>query len=289
MSGPVLLPHVLPGSIREIERALAVEVERLLALDIPLRDLWNPDTCPLAFLPYLAWTLSVDLWDPDWDEDRKRTVVRAAVTDQRIKGTEALLRRYVSYMGGSVVQILTRPQGLYVDGATPEMVADYLAQMPEIRTYLASLIGERDQGLYIEEDFLDDGFFLPDRGSALYNRISTLHDDGVETPLVTYSRVDTTTTGTALDTIEVVIPGSAEAALFLGDGFLDEDFLDGSVEPRFVRYVQDTAYERYEADFPVTYVRPDLKPVTPRYERASKIGSAGWALMLDADFLEDGT
>lgn len=235
MSGPVLLPHVLPGSIREIERALAVEVERLLALDIPLRDLWNPDTCPLAFLPYLAWTLSVDLWDPDWDEDRKRTVVRAAVTDQRIKGTEALLRRYVSYMGGSVVQILTRPQGLYVDGATPEMVADYLAQMPEIRTYLASLIGERDQGLYIEEDFLDDGFFLPDRGSALYNRISTLHDDGVETPLVTYSRVDTTTTGTALDTIEVVIPGSAEAALFLGDGFLDEDFLDGSVEPRFVR------------------------------------------------------
>jgi phage tail P2-like protein len=35
--------------------------------------LWNPQTCPLAALPWLAWTLSIDKWDTDWTEERKRT------------------------------------------------------------------------------------------------------------------------------------------------------------------------------------------------------------------------
>ncbi|MBG8794166.1 phage tail protein I [Salmonella enterica subsp. enterica] len=30
--------------------------------------MWNPATCPIRFLPYLAWAFSVDRWDESWTE-----------------------------------------------------------------------------------------------------------------------------------------------------------------------------------------------------------------------------
>jgi phage tail P2-like protein len=282
-----LLSHVVPWDTSSWERTLASEVQRLLDLGIPIKDLWNAERCPESFLPYLAWALSVDLWDTNWPIEKKRAVTKAAITDQKIKGTEALIRRYVQYMDGEIVQLLTRPQGLYVDGATPEMVADYLAQMPQLRVYLASLVGERDQGLYYDEDFLDAGFYIPDRSSALYGRISTMLRDGVETPLQTYTVKTSTTTKVATDFEQVIIPGEAYAGLFCDDGYLDVDFLDGSKEPKIVSYYQNTEYEDHQTEFPITYVRPGLKPQNPRYDRVSKDGNAGLGFMLDEDFCDD--
>lgn len=282
-----LMAHVLPNNATSWEHALTEEANRLLELDIPIRDLWNPDRCPPSFLPYLAWALSVDIWDTAWSIDKKRLVTKAAITDQKIKGTEALIRRYVQYMGGEVVQVVTRPQGLYVDGATPEMVDRYLERMPEIRVYLASQVGERDAGLYIDADHLDAGYVIPDRSSALYNRISTMERNGVETPLSTYTVRATVESKTATDFIQIVIPGEAHAGLFYDDGFLDIEFLDGSFDSKVISYTENTDYEEHGAEFPVTYVRPSLKPQNPRYDRESKPGDAGLALMLDGDFLDD--
>ena len=65
---------LLPPSATKQERALALATSRVSDVPLPIRTLWNPDTCPLELLPWLAWALSVDTWDPNWSESIKRAV-----------------------------------------------------------------------------------------------------------------------------------------------------------------------------------------------------------------------
>ncbi|ADM98769.1 Tail protein I [Dickeya dadantii 3937] len=91
-------PLLPPGS-SPLEHAVAVTGASLEAVPIPLRQLWNPDTCPVELLPYLAWTLSVDRWDESWTETVKRKVIRDAFFIHRHKGTIGALRRVVEPLG----------------------------------------------------------------------------------------------------------------------------------------------------------------------------------------------
>ncbi len=68
-------------------------------LQVPLRDLWNPATCPVSFLPYLAWAFSVDRWDEGWTESVKRQVVKDAFYIHQHKGTTSAVRRVVEPFG----------------------------------------------------------------------------------------------------------------------------------------------------------------------------------------------
>ncbi|WP_233638547.1 phage tail protein I, partial [Citrobacter cronae] len=68
-------------------------------LQVSLRDLWNPATCPVRFLPYLAWAFSVDRWDESWTESVKRRVVQDAFYIHQHKGTTSAVRRVVEPFG----------------------------------------------------------------------------------------------------------------------------------------------------------------------------------------------
>lgn len=46
---------LLPPGSTSLERRLAQTCSGISDLQVPLRDLWNPATCPVSFLPYLAW------------------------------------------------------------------------------------------------------------------------------------------------------------------------------------------------------------------------------------------
>lgn len=46
---------LLPPGSTPLERRLAQTCSGISDLQVPLRDLWNPATCPVSFLPYLAW------------------------------------------------------------------------------------------------------------------------------------------------------------------------------------------------------------------------------------------
>ncbi|EXU76020.1 phage tail protein I [Erwinia mallotivora] len=95
MSNLSLLP---PGS-SALERRLAQACSGISDLNVPLRDLWNPATCPVSFLPYLAWAFSVDRWDESWSESIKRQVVRDAFYIHQHKGTVSAIRRVVEPFG----------------------------------------------------------------------------------------------------------------------------------------------------------------------------------------------
>ena len=49
------------------------------AVPVPNRQLWNPWTCPVGILPWLAWALKVDEWDAAAPEDRKRQIIADSI------------------------------------------------------------------------------------------------------------------------------------------------------------------------------------------------------------------
>lgn len=90
---------LLPGNATALERNAAQALAQIERVPIPLRELWNPDTCPVELLPYLAWAFSVDRWDPRWPEAAKRGAIRAAYFVHAHKGTIGALRRVVEPLG----------------------------------------------------------------------------------------------------------------------------------------------------------------------------------------------
>lgn len=88
---------LLPSSATPLERAIAdLEWDRLGGLDVSfIADLIDPETCPLALLPWLAWSVSVDVWDEAWSEERKRMVIGSSLAIHRMKGTRSAVRQAI--------------------------------------------------------------------------------------------------------------------------------------------------------------------------------------------------
>lgn len=93
------MSDLLPTGSSQLERQAAAACSGISSLAVPLRDLWNPDTCPVTFLPYLAWAFSVDRWDEKWPAAEKRRAVKDAFYIHRRKGTVAAIRRVIENLG----------------------------------------------------------------------------------------------------------------------------------------------------------------------------------------------
>ena len=86
-----LVPSLLPPNAGAIARALEQGAVRASAIEAAIAGLWNPWTCPLAVLPWLAWAFAVNVWDSAWTEARKRQVVASSLAVHRRKGTRRAL------------------------------------------------------------------------------------------------------------------------------------------------------------------------------------------------------
>ena len=89
---------LLPPSASELERHLEAVTARLGHVPTPLRPLWNPWTCPVETLPWLAWALSVDEWDATWPEAVRRRVIANSVAIHRCKGTPDAVLQALNYL-----------------------------------------------------------------------------------------------------------------------------------------------------------------------------------------------
>lgn len=92
----------LPPNTTPLERALARACAALADTPVPLRDLWSPQRCPVALLPFLAWSFSVDRWDDSWPESVKRATIQAARAIHQHKGTIAAVRGAVESLGYAI-------------------------------------------------------------------------------------------------------------------------------------------------------------------------------------------
>lgn len=121
------MSDLLPPNATKPERSLAETVARISALPVPVRDVWNPDTCPAALLPWLAWAFSVDQWDSGWSDAQKRDTIRTAVAVQRYKGTIGAVRESIAALGVSA------------------QVQEWFAQSPEGAPYTFRLLLDANQ------------------------------------------------------------------------------------------------------------------------------------------------
>lgn len=93
---------LLPPVATKLQRDLEAVSVRADEIRIPARDLFNPATCPVALLPWLAWALSVDTWDSSWSETQKRAICAGAIETHRRKGTVGAIKRALSDLGFGV-------------------------------------------------------------------------------------------------------------------------------------------------------------------------------------------
>lgn len=93
--------QILPSTATPLEVALlAVELASLAEIDVNLiSTIWNPYKIPSVLLPWLAWALSVDVWNPEWNDEIKRDVIAASPEVHRLKGTLASVEIALKALG----------------------------------------------------------------------------------------------------------------------------------------------------------------------------------------------
>jgi len=119
--------RLLPPNATLLERNAATACAQATALPVALRDLWDPESCPAAMLPWLAWAWSVDTWQDQWTERQKRDTVKAALAVQQIKGTAGAVRQALDAMG------------------IPVRVQEWFNQTPAAAPYTFRLLVDVDQ------------------------------------------------------------------------------------------------------------------------------------------------
>lgn len=97
------MSNLMPPNASVLERNLAELTTRIDQIPTPIRDIWNPDTCPLELLPWLAWAFSVDAWKDYWSESTKRLVIKRAVAIARQKGTRRSVEDVVKAFGANLI------------------------------------------------------------------------------------------------------------------------------------------------------------------------------------------
>ena len=94
---------LLPPNATKLDRA--AETSMVAAVDrIPLmhRKVWSPDDCPAHILPWLAWTVGVEGWRPEWPEAVKRSRIKASISIHRRKGTVKAVKDAVRSFGAQI-------------------------------------------------------------------------------------------------------------------------------------------------------------------------------------------
>lgn len=279
---------LLPRNATEFERAVSLASAK--GADLPaylVSDVTDPWACPSELLPFLALERSVDLWDPEWPDARKRWVIAEQARLHRLKTTEAGFRAYLSLVGADLVRTITPRSDFF---AAPAFGDDdrreWVRQFPEIRIRTFAKEGfDRVSAMSGPADHADaylgatDGpaFFADDGlnpGEAL-GRQAILYREGVEVSLL-WSEVPT---GDGRYFEQIILPGEA-GGLWFADDVASQGFLDDPDTPnRIISFA--AAPDEVIGGYAYNLVRPSLTPVTTWPERVTAEATDDVSLFAD--------
>lgn len=268
--------HLQPDDYPEFLKAWAAVDYRIDLLPTPVRDYWNPETCPLDALKFLAHAFSVDLWFDDWPEHRKRAVISDAIGMHRRKGTVSGLREYVALVDAGVIRVLTPSARSWVSAPISKEQRDaWLSRMPEIRIYHQDATGKAGQSAFVGRAVTDHAFATLDRADEIYGRRATLYQNGVEEPLKRAAVETVEAEKVAKISERVLTPGLAGKALFVG-GFLPSRYATHLYKaPQIYTYTLDRTYSDQFSGLHLTTIIPSLEPLDTLYRRRSTTGQRG--------------
>lgn len=177
-------PHLLPPDASVFEIALDRCEARTLDIPVPLRDLWRPETCPAHLLPFLAWGLSVDLWEDDWPEGRKRRICSEALKLHRLKGTLDGVKRLLVYIDARIVEAVLPPQRIFARAPDPERQARFRARFAQLRVYpFRSRERTDSNATYAGHCFVGSAPAVISTAWKRYGKRAAIWDQGQETPV----------------------------------------------------------------------------------------------------------
>ena len=103
---------ILPPNATYMERALEATIARTTDLDVAIGTLWNLDQMPShlkpILLPYLAWSLGVEIWSDEMTIMQKEQMIRDYLVIRALRGTKAAIEK--TYQALNVaVEIIENP------------------------------------------------------------------------------------------------------------------------------------------------------------------------------------
>ncbi|SHH06402.1 phage tail protein I [Bradyrhizobium erythrophlei] len=264
------MDHVLAPNATEYERTLASQVDRLLNMDIPIRVLWDPWKCPENLLPYLAWALSVDIWDSSWPLTKRRSVVANAIKHHQVKGTLQAIETYIDLVDSQLLKATTPPAKIFSGASlSVEQREAWLAKLPQVRVYQQYLLGAAKKRIFSGggryNSFFEQKFPQPNDAITRLSKRATWTVNGVETDTKienddSYFRIF----------IKTVLPYS---------DFCNRPF---NLKKKFP--IPSTAYKRIVTIAPLVIspwrvaVGPQLEPVSTTPELVTTTGKEGHAV-----------
>jgi phage tail P2-like protein len=111
------IASLLPPNATAQERAVEQATARMASVPVLARDVWSPQNCPTALLPWLAWAFRVNEWDSGWPEETQRAVIAASVHVHKHKGTRGSMRRALTAAGYPDAEIIEGAETFYLDGS----------------------------------------------------------------------------------------------------------------------------------------------------------------------------
>ena len=267
---------LLPPNHTQFEEAADLTGARIEELPVEIPKLVRPYDIPATHLAWLAWGLSVDLWEQDWGREKSRTLAAKALPMHARKGTQASIAEHIRIMGADPRRFIVPPSKTYLmEALMEEERLAFLARLPQLRVYPFVARGTYRFAHFTSSAFGRAKAFLnactvKDVGAwSRFLRTAKLWDRGEETTL-TIRAVAPEAVGTfqaaAFD--EVVLGVKPTKALHLNAppslrSFLVDDF---GVARRLIRIPRDASYswrlgrETYTTAWP----NADLVDVRPQ-------------------------
>jgi len=140
---------------------------RIDDLPVELRKLVQPYQIPSSHLPWLSWGLSVDLWEPDWTEEKNRVLTARSFPMHARKGTQASIAEHIRIMGHDPRRFIVPPAKTFMTAAlTDEERAAYLARFAQLRIYPFVARGTYPFAHFTNKAFVNGGEILGQRGGV---------------------------------------------------------------------------------------------------------------------------
>lgn len=272
---------LLPPNRTTFETAADQTGARIDELPVDLPKLVRPYEIPAPHLPWLAWALSVDLWEADWPEDKRRVLTSRALPMHARKGTAASIAEHIWIMGAEPRRFVVPPAKTFmVPAYTAEERAAFLARFAELRVYPFVARGTYRFAHFTNTAFGREKAYLgacvvKDVGAwSRFMRTARLWDRGVETTLtvrsVTNERVDGFQ---AAGYDEVILAPKPTAAVHLnaapkGKTYLVDDF---GVRQRIIRIPRDASYDFRLGRETYTTAWPNAELIDVRPEAVAEV------------------
>lgn len=236
--------HLLPPNASALERVFSSAGARINEVPVPIDLLKRPYEVPAAFLPHLAWEVSLDVWFQDWPEWRKRRAVAKSIDLHYLKGTLRGVEGWLDLIGAKVQVAHIPPVAAYVsENRTPDEKRRFAEQFPELRIYTKSEMGSAGADFYVDDGFIDFDFATVSTARDRYGRRAYLIDHGVTRPVpmlpVTWVGAEA-----ILDGVDgVVIPGEDDGGFFVGDAAAGLSYVTpAKINSRLLTIAADRSY-----------------------------------------------